>query len=402
MVAGTGHQLMLTVLYKEMKQVRRLGLTASQSLFRFFLALSIVFMAITPLVLSGDTIKATLRDVNAYVRFRDAVVAENSNAGNLLADPRIKDIAKTSFTSDLLQQNLESAIDNTYVWLQGESPNPDISIDFTNAEATFLTNLRQYALQRFVELPTCQFIVQEIDPLTTTCTPEGVNAAQITLAIEQGVESAASLLPQTVITEDDIFVDTSGESVFERYSDAPKYYGIAQYSAWILSGITLLLAASMILLHKRKAVAVRSLGLSIVSVSVGLALLTYVFGVLLTSQAEQLGSGLGAQPAVQQLTQNVSETLLLLARQNIITVALYVALGGLVVLIAGNLLPRGSSYKDIRLKSGLVSSNERPGQKGETKNSKYRSSPVQSSEDTRAKKPKKRNAKVRKITKGLE
>ncbi len=272
----------------------------------FTLALTAALISV---VGSPIGIKQGLKDSNIYGSIVDNSLdaaqkdmqkkgPEGQEENNLpLDNPEVRNAIKAAFSPGFLQTATEQIIDGTYKWLDGRTEQPDFAIDLTTAKQRLAESLGEYAVRRAQSLPVCtlqqarELQNSGIDPLNIPCVPPGFDTASLHGEVTNQINNDDQLLKNTVITADTL-KDDQGKSPFEKMKQAPKAFNLAKNLPYALSGLAVLTAGSLILLHDERRRGIRQVGIIILGTGIFLVVGTLVLNYLF-KQVNKPGGSLG-------------------------------------------------------------------------------------------------------------
>jgi hypothetical protein len=236
-------------------------------LINYFLGLSLlglaVFTAATMTFGSPDSVKQALRDSGAYKQaaslLADRASQEAAKAGGAsLESMSVDSAARSSISPELIQRDGEGAIDNTYAWLQGQTPSLKISIDLTPYINSFTGRLGDQAVQQASALPDCtiqqlqQLNLQHANVFDLPCKPTGVNLNTLKEQAVTQLTKSSDLLGNPVASTDSLPKDDRGKTALDHAKDLPQVFQWSMLLPWACA-IAALVFASLIILLSRPA-----------------------------------------------------------------------------------------------------------------------------------------------------
>jgi hypothetical protein len=198
-----------------------------------------------------------------------------------VTDPAIQKAAKVALSPQYIQQNTEMAIDNLYDWLNGKIPQPNFRIDLGGAKTLFANNIADALQKQLSALPTCTFAQSReiaasgnFDAYHATCLPRGSSAATIAEQVKAGIVNQKDFLQNTTVEAASI-KDSNGQSVFNQagIKNVPKQYQRAKKTPLILSLVTILVGAGIVLLSATWQRGLRHIGINLLII--GLVMLLF-------------------------------------------------------------------------------------------------------------------------------
>lgn len=344
-----------------MESLRRLGLWLSTYLFRFCLYSAIVATSLIAIVSNPTYIKSALTSSQAYDRFVQAVIDTNITAAQKggssipFENQTVQNIIKASFPATDLQTATEKIIDAVSVWLKGQNSKVEFSVDFSANKQQLATNLSIFAYGRLAEQPLCKSTPRELDPFTAACRPKNFNFNKETINLANDIKSSSTFLPATVLTANDLPKDPSGKNVFEKYAIAPRYYTYLKLAPIVLGVATLVFAALIIILHKRRRQGLFVIGMGTLLSGVVLVITPVMFGLILPQLTHSFQSQLGSS-GQQAISNDIINSINTSFNNILINISLQIVIIGMIILILDRLSRPRSAYSKILARSGLQSS----------------------------------------------
>lgn len=292
-----------------MNILRRMALATLGTIMLFAL-LGAAWSHVTKATLGNrDAVKRWLNESQFYDRVATSVLeqaskghAESDKQSIPVDDPNVRQIVNTAFSPDFLQRSIESVLDGTYNWLEGNSDKPEFRVDLADAKQRLADGLGNYAVSRAASLPACtaaqsaQLSQEGFDALNAPCLPPGVNPQTAAADLRNQIITSEDFLGETSFSGDDLKVTSNGREVsidqaaeFKRLQSAYQ----AGLLAPLLLGLTAVAAAVVIvfLSSSKKSGLIRA---GLISLTAGL-LLAISWGVLasgsnwLSKRAADLG-----------------------------------------------------------------------------------------------------------------
>ena len=321
-----------------MDVLRRMVLWVVRVLFQLEL---ITWLSVTTLVLmvgSSGPIKQALQKANIYARLPDIALKQtaamsDNGVSTPLYDETIQKVVKDQFPPDKLQGYSENFVDGIYSWLTGKSDKPNFRIDLTGTREAIAEAVAQRGVERLNSLPACTSIpTGSLDPFSISCRPPGSNSSLEKQVLKNEVLSNKDFLPNSVITADQLPKSQNGQTFSEKYHNAPKLFELLRKLPWILGGLGILTALTIIWLSSEKRRGVRTVGRMILTTGSFVLVTTILFGVLLPKLSATLQARFVTGDAAPLLN-DAFKSLLQTSNK-----ALYVTSGGLTALGAVILL----------------------------------------------------------------
>jgi len=171
-----------------MQFLKKLTRGLSSFAFKFLILITAIVAALVLTFNSPKKIEKSLSDSGVYSTFVSSALKEvqksndqtgSKSDGNKTDDipidnPAIVAAANQAFTPQLLKSTTENVLNGTYAWLQGKTPTPSFTIDFSTAKKTFAQGVGEAAQKQLASLPVCttaQAIQQgsDINAFSATC-----------------------------------------------------------------------------------------------------------------------------------------------------------------------------------------------------------------------------------------
>jgi hypothetical protein len=381
-----------------MKTLKRLVHFFSDILLRFLVyatVLSLVFL----IVFGGSGhVKYLIESSGAYQKFVPSIIESNKeNTSIPLDSPAVNRVINESFPSKDLQLAAETIIEATYAWLEGDVGRVEFSLDFTDNKEKLGDDLSEYAFTELAFKDTCRDNPKEFDPFTSPCRPANYDIFEGQKEFAKQIKSSDGFLGKTILTQDDLPKNKSGKSVFEQYPFAPRVFRLLKIAPYILAAATILCACAYVWSADNRRKAVHRLGRGIAGNSVTLIVSPFVFGYLLPWLTKGYKGNLEGSSA-EVLLNDIVETVTREFDRLLIWFGSVLLLIGIAIILAERMTRRRMRYSGVDTKSGMQSSNELRQISSEGRLSVGKV-PVQSSEESKTKKPKarKKNSKYKKI-----
>jgi hypothetical protein len=243
--------------------------------FGVFLFSVILFVSLLGLALSTssnlafthpDKVKSWLNQSNLYGSFVDNAIhqAQQTAGGNQtsnisLNDTAVQQIARSTFSSRLLGNDVSTFVNSNYAWLQGKTATPDFRIDLTSAKQTFGDKVGDYVQTYLTNLPVCtdaqllEINSATTDPLTLTCRPAGVIPSEVASQVTDDIANSSAFLSNPVITASNLDPqgDTETMPYYQNLSGLPKVYQFGVKIPLIAAIATLASLVGVIFIAKR-------------------------------------------------------------------------------------------------------------------------------------------------------
>lgn len=226
-------------------------------------------------VADRSAIKSSFREADAYSQVVPAIIDgvemfESSDQGSLsFNDPEIQEIFRRSITTEIIQTQFESFLDDAYVWLEGQQDELVFAVDLREVKANLVANISEYVVRKAQTLPPCPSIesdVMTVDVFDLQCQPPDSSTQFIEPLVQDGVSELA-LLETPLITQDSL-VDDEGVTIGERLERARTAYQLIDPVFFASLGLFGLATLVYVWARRPLGKALRSLGKHFVFVSV--------------------------------------------------------------------------------------------------------------------------------------
>lgn len=167
----------------------------------------------------------------------------------------IKGALKTTYAPDYVQKQTESAIDATYDWIDGKTPNINFSIPVQEKRNDFIANLQKELLPRIQALPACTSS-SPVSSVTPTCLPPGVSPQDIAKQYSQ-LSDSSDFLNKPISPES---MAQTGQAPTNNLSYIPKFASFIRTSVYILPFLAVLCGAGYAFLTNDKLFGTISIG----------------------------------------------------------------------------------------------------------------------------------------------
>ena len=235
----------------------------------FFIAYGLVFNLVTsnPEKVKSIVAKSSLySDLPAVIYDQAVKVPENNLTEIPLKDPRVRQIALDVYNPQFVQSNTEKLIDGIYSWLEGNTDEPQISLDFKEKNREFAEKISRYAKKQGVK--------------SGKITPSEANRA---------ADEAKNLFLQNSLNGKDIKT-AEGQPVQDSFSDLPKSFAMAKTVPYALIILALVIVAIIFYASKGRGSALKRLSRSLLFAGILIALTPIIFsftaGILLKKSSE--------------------------------------------------------------------------------------------------------------------
>ncbi len=261
-----------------------------------------VLFALHALTASPAPIKHALQAGGVYDAAPGAFIDESVSSKDtdaqtkqFLENPDVRKIVNNAITPQFLQTNVDSALDNTYAWLNGKTATLQIKVDTTSTRERLIKDLTAYATHRAESLPACTLQqARALDPnqdiLSIPCLPPGVSPSNAAAEFSQTITDATNQLDQ----QPDQTVNTSAGS-----EDARSAFQAFTHYFWIVPLLLIVLATAYVLFHHDRRSGIRRLGRMVLINGVTLGLLAIIFGLLFSHAVDLVHDSTVSNKALQ-------------------------------------------------------------------------------------------------------
>lgn len=198
----------------------------------------------------------------------------------------IQSAAKSSFSPQLVQSDVNSVVESNYDWLEGKTTTPSFTVDFTAAKTAYVQTIAQSVQTQLGKLPACtpaqlKQLGQSIDTSTATCLPTGFSTQVANQAAQQIAASGNGSFGSTPITADTLIKSQSqSQPYYKAYSWLPAAYHWAVLLPVILAILAVLLAAAIVFVAPTKRRGLRRLASVLLPTGVILVLVKFAVDVI--------------------------------------------------------------------------------------------------------------------------
>jgi hypothetical protein len=289
-------------------------------------------------VINAENIKNTLNEEGVYSEVVPAVLSTAASNNQALIEqdipldePWVRGVADKAFPASDLEQKAGQAIDGTFGWLEGETTEPEFTIDFTANKQTLSQEVANHVETRAAGLPTCNLgqTTSSVDAFRATCLPYGVTPQQVASQTAELINNDQGLLANPVVSPDNLSTDSSNltkaeSSPSEGLGSLQSFYQNRTLWLWLLSLSVLLLSAGVVLLANDRRVSLGRLARVYLTASIGLL----IFGLLSLWSFESITRAIPQDAVTGDLAAPV---ILSLAQQ---TRAVYLVCAGILLVVA--------------------------------------------------------------------
>ncbi len=386
------------------RTIKNILYVLSGSLFRIVLFLCITAAVLMIVFGSSKTLKTTMQTSNAYNRFVPSVIESNKKNPQTASalpydDPKITNIFLDSFPANDLKLKTETVIDSAYSWLNKDTDKLQFRIDFTKNKHQLSQELADYAFNRLERLPMCKVNPAELDPLTAVCQPKNAVSPDSKKAYEQQIFLSDSFLQKTVLSQDDLPKNSTGQSITQQLYFLPNVFTWLKRSPYILGALSIILAVDFILLSPRRRKGVQRLSAILVSSGVSILMFPLIYSYIIPYFSKSFQFSLetdGTQKIFSEIIDKLNRNIDIL----FISIGAAIFVVGFILYAAERLTRPQSKYHDIEKMAGVATGIKKVAESPKSLKGKLSQEniPLQSSDKPRTKSMKTGN-KYRKLKK---
>lgn len=320
------------------------------ALLAYLLAISLLFLAnavvFRSIAARPDKIKAILDDSGVYqkipvVLYEDIAKENQAQKTDIdLSDPKVKQAALDSFNPAFFESSVETALDGTYRWLEGETSQPRFTVDATKARNNFIKNIVEVEAARAEELPVCTFAqLRQINPgsvniFNLKCRPPGVSIADQAEKAKTELRNNPEFLGETKLNAQDL-KNEKGQPIFSANSELPEKFQLAKNLPLFLAVLSALLAIGLYLASPNKQQGLKRLSKILISVG----FLTLLAPIMIKFLSGKLLPAVSGDKVVSEIITPVVREF------NAAAASIYYLLGG--IMLAAGILLIIAVYKNI-------------------------------------------------------
>ena len=169
-----------------------------------------------------------------------------------LDNEAVRSAAIKVFTPQFVQNNLETAIEGTYEWLDGDTPQPAFQIDLAEAKNQFAEEIAAAAGNRAETLPVCSpqqlREAQNVNLLSLPCRPPGISIEALKAEFIGEAKKDDGFLSETTVSPATL-KDGSGKNVFENYRHIPDTFQQTKKLPYIFAALAVLICRDSMLIR---------------------------------------------------------------------------------------------------------------------------------------------------------
>lgn len=227
-----------------------------------FCLIGLAYFSVFARITSNPTeVKQILNDSGVYkkipqVIYDDAVQSEATTSTTLpLQDPGVRQAALDTFDAGFAQKSIESVLDGTFAWLEGNIPQPQFEVNVKEAKDKFAAAVSEQAAQRAAGLPVCTAAqLREVNAsnlLTAKCRPPGVSIDSLKTQLQNEVAAGDEFLKDNQVTPE-TFKDQNNQSIFVNRPDIPQTFQFFKSLPYILGLLVPIIAVGIVFLSYSK------------------------------------------------------------------------------------------------------------------------------------------------------
>ncbi|HET7672926.1 MAG TPA: hypothetical protein VFK11_00225 [Candidatus Saccharimonadales bacterium] len=213
------------------------------------------FLAFTQMAGNPDRVKQALYNSGLYEKagpvlydnFQESEGSKGPEQDIPLKDPIVRQAVLSAFSPSFIQKSVENVIDGTYGWLNGDTAQPEFSINLAEAQKNFSQTLGDEITERLKKLPRCSAEqvqkAKKTDPFSIRCLPPGVSIKSLRKQVVKEAEGG-DVLEKKKITASDLKSKDGGGTFSD--SSAPSAYRTALKVPYILLVLGVLLGTGLV------------------------------------------------------------------------------------------------------------------------------------------------------------
>lgn len=318
------------------------------STFLFFMLFILAyFLAFARVTANPAQVKHALAQSGVYKDI-PAIIYDNSvdsgattSASIPLKSSVVRQAAIDTFSPAFVQKSVESVIEGTYGWLDGETNAPQFTIDLKTAKDDFAKSLSD----RLSKLPKCtakeQARMKQFDPYASACLPAGTDVRALKKEIYKETANSDNFLKETKIDASTI-KDSDGKPLFDSYSDIPKTYQTALKIPYLAALACLLLSTGLVFASRTKKEGAEKVGKILVISGFFVVLVPIAVSHLIGSLLKSSGNDKVASDIVGPIVSELSKAT---SKVYFVTGAIYVLLAIAIFMLADKLEPKPAVKK---------------------------------------------------------
>lgn len=295
-----------------MNLLKKFGRGVSSGFLKLSLFLFAVSFALVSVLGTPDKLKQSLSGSEVYsVAVQEgidaAAEAQEEQGGQAdalsLSSPEIRESATAAFTPDKIEEWTGQVIDGMYGWLDGDTAQPEFSIDTTEQRQAFAQNVADRVEQRVEGLRPCtrqealQLSRQEIDLFNLPCRPPIDLAGEKQRLINE-IQSNNEFLGDSLITPTDLTANSAQPNPFAN-SPLPDVFQSVRRLPMITGIIGIICIAGLLWLSEDKRRAIRKIGITFLGSGLVLIISAVLFNYVF-NQAGQPGGTFSRLPLVSE------------------------------------------------------------------------------------------------------
>lgn len=329
-----------------MKALRILGLVVLAPLLPVLLLLTAIDIGVVHTVTDPTAIKRLFSESGVYTSVVPSALQHlpdiQTNVGTLPAsNPVVAQAAAAAITPQVVQQNIETVLDGTYAWLDGNTTVPNFVLHLSDLRMAFANNVANAVSQRLSTLPTCvtSTEVASFDALHATCVPKGVTPAAVADQVRVSIANDPHFLEQSTITADTI-KDGNGQPVFaDKLRKLPMAYQRLKQTPVLLVVLTVLVGLGIVFLSGTVRRGVRHVGIALLYVAALLFCMVWILDRVLPAHVLShitLQNDVVLQQSVRKVAADVASAL----GKNYLVIGSIYAIMGVIALVGVRFIKR--------------------------------------------------------------
>ncbi len=169
----------------------------------------------------------------------------------------IKPAIVSAFPKSVFNQDVNTIINNNYLWLEGHSSSPNFKIDLSTVKHNLNDGINRFVQTQISALPNCtkaQLLqLQPSNPLALGCKPPSIDLSSISAQLISEVDSGSTVLSNAQITAANLSTKNTPHSLYyQKYPNAPSYYQWYLKMPWLLASLAIICALGILFCSARK------------------------------------------------------------------------------------------------------------------------------------------------------
>lgn len=264
--------------------LKRVLLVPASMAATLFLIFTAIDAGVVRVVGSPDPIKKTLADSGIYGSLIPSLLDQAEKKPSPATDvipfnhEIVRSAALTTFSGDYLQSSSNTIIDSIYRWMEGQTPQPDFTIDLSAKKTELANKVADGVQARVAALPRCtKAPSSDFNGFTADCRPSAITPTQAASVVREELLNSQDFMSDTVIAANEVKGE-SGQPLFTgAFKDLPDYYQKFKASPAVLAAIGFLLLAAVFFLSTTRLGGLKHV--SFILIGSGVFLLVFTLGV---------------------------------------------------------------------------------------------------------------------------